>query len=647
MATPRRYNEYDSDDSYSESDDDAIGYDDFVVNIHKKSNAARNTVQNKSNISSAGKTATNQQYKGNVANPRGPAQKFTIRENNNNRTTQGHASHNNKHETADSNKHATGQHSGNGNANIPALNVVVCGRVDVGKSTLLGHLLTLLGAVDSRLLRGGDMAWILDQGDDERARGITIDPTKASALIEVPLTDTKNTKSTKQSNQNLKGDIKVTHTRVKIDFIDTPGHHDLITNLVRGAVFAKAALVIVDILDFMKEDINGYFEQHFFLLWMLGVRHFVVCVNKVDRCEGFASFAEAERKVLNLITPYKSSSFVIVVPTAGLKGINLLNREPSWGNGPSVVEALQTIAKQTVIASNDVTNGTYKTDGGFSRPEDSLIPNSQMPTGTVLCHIFDMWEISKSQVGCSCFVEATLRTPCKLIALPSGSTVTCTEISCILPTDEKDTNVPSSDEKNTDEPNLSTLMGRVKLSKIHCVPPLDFVDTMTLRDQEIQTLTGDRLLVDKYTFERLKAGTGIMSETSRIICQVYVSPQARHKLTLGFDVEVFVTCFQAAGAITALWQLVSAGKWKRVTSLSPCKEGVVVVQLTTSLLVHPVPPKIIKSVSPLSAPHKPHTDTSKATDNDACMPMPLLSRVLFKVAGYVVAGGTIVVDTPQ
>ncbi|EDO08256.1 elongation factor Tu GTP binding domain containing protein [Babesia bovis T2Bo] len=601
MAAGGRYESYESDDSYTYTDDDAYDYDDFVVSGQKKTKSAGAKTQgyNKSHT-----TATKTNSKQLQPKPSG---------------TVYHGSESNaSYATGDSSTVApldklTGKNKAVTrtqavqSGTITSLNVVVCGRVDVGKSTLLGHLLTLLGAVDSRLLRESDMAWILDQGEDERARGITIDPTKASAII--------NLREPSESNAGSPTEeMAVTYpVNVKIDFIDTPGHHDLIANLVKGASFARAAIVVVDILDFLKEDKYGYFEQHLFILWALGVREFIICVNKVDRLEDVQMYKEAESRVKELTKPFTGSTSITIIPTSGLNGINLVKRDDSWGSGTSLVEALRQVARKTVRGSH--------TQNSIMTPPDAIVG-----------HIFDMWENSKKQVGCSCFMETKIRTPSKLVSLPSGNPVTCSEMSSLLPTNQCDVSEPIPDN----DTDLSSLMTQMKLTKASSAYAYDFVDNMILRDQEVQALAGDRLLVDKGTFGSIRSGLAFISETQRVICQVFVSPKARHRLTLGFDLEVFIGCFQRSGAVLSVWERATTGTWKRLTSLGPGKEGVLLLQLIAPVYVQSLPLENAKSVAP-----------DMVASTEAQRPwIPLLSRILLKVGPDVIAGGIIVNKTP-
>ncbi|GBE58873.1 elongation factor Tu GTP binding domain containing protein [Babesia ovata] len=641
MAAGRRQVRADDEYSYSDSDYDVSDYDDFVVPVQKKGQGRRGgapaaNVQPKSRTAAAAATKTHVTQKGAATKSHEPTGKGGTGQPGGSTTSsvvvgvksgQNQANSGSSNAPGRSNKGVSAQ---DGRGSFPVLNVVVCGRVDVGKSTLLGHLLTLLGAVESRSLRG-EFAWILDQGEDERSRGITIDPTKASAVVDVPSPEAdggaKGTTSASGSKLVAPASAASVKRCVKLNFIDTPGHHELVSSLVRGAIFAEAAVVIVDVLDFLKGDANGYFDQHFFLLWSLGLRHFVVCVNKVDRCSEREPIEEAMRLVRERLSSYALSA-LIVVPTSGTSGLNLVQRDSDWGDGPSVVDALRSIAQKTA----------------FSEELSCATPESQIPSGATLCHIFDMWEMSKTNVGCSCFLETELRTPCKLVALPSRSMVTCSDVSCLVPASDSAASAATLGSKVDD---MTTRFGVMSLSATSFASRQDFADSMTLRGQEIQALTGDRLLVDTATFESLKAESGHLVEMSSIVCHVLVHRGSSHKLTLGFGVTAFVGYFQSNGAISSVWERIGAGKWKRVTSLWPGKEGVLVLQLAAPLFVQPVSESMADCMMPRNASDTSNMKQNTTQNGHVSHRLSLLSRVLLKAGGDVVAGGTIVDKPPK
>ena len=219
-------------------------------------------------------------------------------------------------------------------ANKPHLNLIVCGHVDHGKSTSMGHFLFDLGVVDQRMIEefakesektgAGDSfkyAWVLDQLKDERERGVTID--LAFQRFETP---------------------KFFYT-----LIDAPGHRDFIKNMITGASEADAAVLVVSAKTGERETAlgpGGQAREHAFLLKTLGVNQLVVCINKMD--DQTVKYQEkmyndAKQDVENLL---KASGYNIAkirfIPISGWTGENLVKASTNmpWYKGPTLLQAL-------------------------------------------------------------------------------------------------------------------------------------------------------------------------------------------------------------------------------------------------------------------------------------------------------------------
>jgi len=214
----------------------------------------------------------------------------------------------------------------------PGLSLVVVGHVDAGKSTLMGHLLCLVGEVSTKTFHKYEKeskqlgkasfayAWVLDEGDDERQRGVTVD-------------------------------VCVKHFATKsrrFTILDAPGHRDFVPNMLQGAVQADVALLVADVSHFDSGfERGGQTKEHLQLVRALGISHVLVAINKLDTC-GWSqtTFEEIKGRLHGFITGsevgYKDTQ-VSYVPLSGWTGENMLERKDealSWWKGPTLIEAM-------------------------------------------------------------------------------------------------------------------------------------------------------------------------------------------------------------------------------------------------------------------------------------------------------------------
>lgn len=163
-----------------------------------------------------------------------------------------------------------------------AVNVLVVGHVDAGKSTIFGHLAVLSGSVsvrdkaraqalaDTYSKSTFSYAFLLDTNDDERQRGVTIDVCNHNLTLAFP---------------ELGDDYSAPRT---ILLQDCPGHRDFVPSLIRAVSQPDAAVLVLDASpnEFekgMSED--GQTREHLQLLMIFGVKHIIVAVNKLDRTD--------------------------------------------------------------------------------------------------------------------------------------------------------------------------------------------------------------------------------------------------------------------------------------------------------------------------------------------------------------------------
>ena len=148
-------------------------------------------------------------------------------------------------------------------ASMKIKRVTLLGHKDHGKSTLIGNLLVSTGTatkerineakkISKSLRRQFEPAFILDSFSEEREGGLTIDTTRA----------------------------QIKYKDLGFEFIDVPGHEELIKNMISGASHADFAVLIVSVKK--DEGIKDQTKRHLFLAKIFGIKKIVIAVNKMD-----------------------------------------------------------------------------------------------------------------------------------------------------------------------------------------------------------------------------------------------------------------------------------------------------------------------------------------------------------------------------
>jgi sulfate adenylyltransferase large subunit len=206
------------------------------------------------------------------------------------------------------------------------LRFLTCGSVDDGKSTLIGRLLFEAGAVPDDLLitldkdserhgttGGRDFALLVDGLAAEREQGITIDV--AYRYFSTP----------------------------KRSFIvaDTPGHEQYTRNMATGASTADLAVILID----ARKGVLPQTRRHAYIASMLGIRHVVLAVNKMDLVEFSEDrFRSIERDALAIIAPLGFHE-AVAIPIASRDGVNIATASPStpWYKGLALLTHLEQV----------------------------------------------------------------------------------------------------------------------------------------------------------------------------------------------------------------------------------------------------------------------------------------------------------------
>jgi sulfate adenylyltransferase large subunit len=207
------------------------------------------------------------------------------------------------------------------------LRFITCGSVDDGKSTLIGRLLwdskmifeDQLAALESDSRRIGtqggaiDYALLLDGLQAEREQGITID-----VAYRFFSTD-----------------------RRKFIVADTPGHEQYTRNMVTGASTAQVAVILVD----ARKGLLTQTRRHSYLVSLVGIRHVVLAVNKMDLI-GFdrEQFDAIVGDYREFAVPLGFDS-ITAIPISALNGDNIIDASDNtpWYQGQTLMNYLESV----------------------------------------------------------------------------------------------------------------------------------------------------------------------------------------------------------------------------------------------------------------------------------------------------------------
>jgi sulfate adenylyltransferase subunit 1 len=205
------------------------------------------------------------------------------------------------------------------------LRFITCGSVDDGKSTLIGRLLYDSDSVSLDVLAtlekkrnatnsdSVDLALLTDGLKAEREQGITIDV--AHKYFTTP--------------------------RRKFIITDAPGHVQYTRNMVTGASNADLAIVLVD----ARQGVIEQTRRHTLLASLLGIRYFVLAVNKMDLVGNDEAVFEQIKADYEAIAQQLKLPHVIAIPLSALNGDNVVRHSPSlpWYGGPTLLQHLESV----------------------------------------------------------------------------------------------------------------------------------------------------------------------------------------------------------------------------------------------------------------------------------------------------------------
>jgi len=207
------------------------------------------------------------------------------------------------------------------------LRFITCGSVDDGKSTLIGRLLyeakmlfedqlTALEADSKKMgTQGGnlDFALLVDGLAAEREQGITIDVAYRA----------------------------FTTDKRKFIVADTPGHEQYTRNMATGASTADLAIILID----ARKGVLTQTRRHTFIATLLGIKHLVVAVNKMDLMDYRQDIFDRIEADYRAFAASINAGNVTLIPVSALKGDNIIARSAQmpWYHGQTLMAHLETV----------------------------------------------------------------------------------------------------------------------------------------------------------------------------------------------------------------------------------------------------------------------------------------------------------------
>jgi bifunctional enzyme CysN/CysC len=261
------------------------------------------------------------------------------------------------------------------------LRFLTCGSVDDGKSTLIGRLLydtkllfeDQLSALEKDSRKYGttgediDFALLVDGLEAEREQGITID-----VAYRFFATDKR-----------------------KFIVADTPGHEQYTRNMATGASNSDLAVILID----ARKGVLTQTRRHAYIASLLGIRHIVLAVNKIDLVDYSQAVFDSIVADFNSFAARLGFASQAAIPMSARFGVNVMTRseQTPWYTGPSLLAHLETVDVDTALADTpfrlpvqwvnrpnlDFRGFSGTVAGGRIKPGDSIAVAKSGRTSTV------------------------------------------------------------------------------------------------------------------------------------------------------------------------------------------------------------------------------------------------------------------------
>ena len=207
------------------------------------------------------------------------------------------------------------------------MRLLTCGSVDDGKSTLIGRLLH-----DSKQVYEDQMAAVTRDSAKKSSAGGEVD---LSLLVDG---------LKEERMQGITIDVAYRYfSTAKRKFIiaDCPGHEQYTRNMATGASTCNLAIILID----ARHGVMQQTRRHSFIVSLLGIKHVVIAVNKMDLVDfSQARFDEIKKEYTDFVTKLEMGDLHFI-PVSALKGDNVVDASANmpWYHGGTLMHYLETV----------------------------------------------------------------------------------------------------------------------------------------------------------------------------------------------------------------------------------------------------------------------------------------------------------------
>ncbi|AGH43991.1 sulfate adenylyltransferase subunit CysN [Paraglaciecola psychrophila] len=217
------------------------------------------------------------------------------------------------------------------------LRFLTCGSVDDGKSTLIGRLLH-----DSKMIFEDQLAAITK---DSKKMGTTGDKVDLALLVDGLQSERE---------QGITIDVAYRYystDKRKFIIADTPGHEQYTRNMVTGASNCDVAIILID----ARAGVKTQTRRHSFLVSLLGIKHVIVAVNKMDLKDYSETVYEEIKADYLQFSKQLEIPDIQFIPLSALDGDNVVNvsENTPWYQGETLMTMLEQVEINDDINADD------------------------------------------------------------------------------------------------------------------------------------------------------------------------------------------------------------------------------------------------------------------------------------------------------